>query len=120
MSETVTLEVPDDLAARAHAVAAQTHRPFEAVLIEWLARVAEDIPVEELSDADVLALRDQQMHDEDQVELSTLLASQREGTLSEDERARLDALMRSYRRGMVRKAQALKVAVERGLQPPLN
>ena len=42
------------------------------------------------------------------------------GQQQEDERARLDALMRSYRRGMVRKAQALKVAVERGLQPPLN
>jgi hypothetical protein len=33
---------------------------------------------------------------------------------------RLDVLMRSYRQGMVRKAQALKVAVDRGLQPPLN
>lgn len=120
MSKTVTLEVPDDLAARARAVAAQTHRPFEAVLVEWLARVAEDIPVEDLSDAEVLTLRDLQMRDEEQVELSALLAGQREGILGEDERARLDALMRSYRRGMARKAQALKVAVERGLQPPLS
>jgi hypothetical protein len=29
-------------------------------------------------------------------------------------------LMGIYRRGMVRKAQALKVAVDRGLQPPLS
>jgi hypothetical protein len=120
MSEIVTLEVPDDLAARARAVAAQTHRPLEAVLIEWLARVADDIPVEDLSDADVLILRDLQMREDEQAELSALLASQREGALSDDERARLDALMQSYRQGMVRKARALKVGVERGLAPPLS
>jgi hypothetical protein len=61
-----------------------------------------------------------QMSDAEQAELSELLARQREGALSDDERGRLDALMRSYRQGMVRKAQALKVAVERGLQPPLS
>jgi hypothetical protein len=48
MSETVTLEVPDTLAARARAVAAQTHRPFEELLVAWLARVAGDVPVEDL------------------------------------------------------------------------
>jgi hypothetical protein len=31
---------------------------------------------------------------------------------------RLEDLLQIYRRGMVRKAQAHKVAVERGLQPP--
>jgi hypothetical protein len=120
MSETVTLEVPDNLAERARAVAAQTHRPLEEVLIAWLARVAAEVPVEELPDADVLELRDTQMSEAEQAELSALLARQREGTLSDDERGQLDALMRSYRRGMVRKAWALKVAVDRGLQPPLS
>lgn len=120
MSEIVTLEVPDNLAARARAVAAQTHRPLEDVLIAWLAKVAHDIPIADLSDIEVLPLRDRQMSDVEQGELSTLLAEQREGTLREDERVRLDTLMRSYRQGMVRKAQALNVAVERGLQPPLS
>jgi hypothetical protein len=120
MSEIVTLEVPDNLAALARAVAAQTHRPLEDVLIAWLAKVADDVPVEDLPDTDVLALRDMQMSDEEQVELSTLLALQREGALSDNEADRLDALMRSYRQGMVRKAWALKVAVDRGLQPPLS
>jgi hypothetical protein len=88
--------------------------------MEWLARVAADIPVEELPDTEVLALRDLQMSDEEQAELSALLMRQREGALSDDERSRLEALMRSYRQGMVRKAWALKVAVDRGLQPPLS
>ena len=120
MSETVTLEVPDQLAERARAVAAQTHRPLEEVLLEWLARVAADVPVEDLPDAEVLALRDLQMDAAEQAELSALLARQREGEISDDERGRLDALMDSYRHGMVRKAWALKVAVDRGLQPPLS
>jgi hypothetical protein len=48
------------------------------------------------------------------------LARQPEGALGDQELGRLDALMRSYRQGMVRKAWALKVAVARGLQPPLS
>jgi hypothetical protein len=120
MSETVTLEVPDQLAERARAVAAQTHRPLEEVLLEWLARVAADVPVEDLPDAEVLALRDLQMDKAKQMELSTLLTRQREGDLSDIERSQLNALMHSYRHGMVRKAQVLKVAMERGLQPSLS
>jgi DNA polymerase/3'-5' exonuclease PolX len=68
----------------------------------------------------VLALRDQQMSEDQQREMSDLLARQREGSLDGVERCRLDELMHIYRRGMVQKAQALKVAVDRGLQPPLS
>jgi hypothetical protein len=120
MSETVTLELPDTIAGRVRAIAAQTHRPLEEVLIGWLARAAANVPVEDLPDTEVVALRDMQMSDAEQDELHELLARQREGVLSNDERGRLDALMQSYRHGMVRKAQALKVAVERGLTPPLS
>lgn len=63
MSEIITLEVPDGLARNARAVARQTHRRVEEVLVEWLARAASDIPVEQLSDDQVLALRDMQMDD---------------------------------------------------------
>ncbi|MBI3971437.1 MAG: hypothetical protein HY332_09120 [Chloroflexi bacterium] len=120
MSETVTLALPEEVAQSARAVAARTDRRVEDVLVEWLGRAAAEIPVESLPDDQVLALQNLQMSDEEQAELSDLLAQQREGTLSNAGRARLDALMDTYRRGMVRKAQALKVAVERGLQPPLN
>jgi hypothetical protein len=49
-------------------------------------------------------------------ELSHLLARNREGQLDEVERQRLDELMQVYRAGLLRKAQALKVAVEKGLR----
>ena len=120
MSHSVTLNLPDDLAQRAQTVAAQTQRRMEDVLLEWLGAAATDVPVESLPDAEVLALRDQEMSAAEQRELSDLLARQREGQLDDEARARLDDLMGIYRRGLVRKAQALKVAVERGLQPPLS
>jgi hypothetical protein len=120
MGETVTLALPDVVAERARSVAAWTNRRVEDVLIEWLDRAAAEPPVESLPDEQVLALRDLQMSDAQQDELRDLLARQREGQLGSAERQHLDVLMGAYRHGMVRKARALQVAVERGLQPPLN
>ena len=120
MGQTVSLDLPPDLAQRAAAVAQQTHRRVEDVLLEWLSRAASDVPIESLPDDQVLALANREMSQSEQRALSTLLARQREGTLDEAARQRLDELMMSYRRGMVEKARALKVAVERGLRPPLD
>ncbi len=120
MSHVVTLDLPPGLAERAQAVAVQSHRRLEDVLLEWIDRAATDVPIDLLSDEQVLALRDRQMAEDQQRELSELLASQREGCLDDVMRRRLDHLMGIYRRGMTQKAQALKVAVDRGLQPPLN
>ncbi len=120
MHERLTLEVPDTLLRSARAVATQTNRRIEEVLIEWLDRAAAAVPVDQLPDDQVLALRDLQMSDAEQHELSDLLATQREGMLSQTSRRRLELLMHHYRSGMVRKAQATNVAVARGLQPPLG
>lgn len=119
MGQVVTLELPETLVQRARTVAVRTNRQLEDVLLDWLDRAANELPVELLSDEDVLQLRDMQMSDAAQAELSDLLAGQREGLLDETARQRLDELLATYRRSMVRKAQALKVAVARGLQPPL-
>jgi hypothetical protein len=120
MTETVTLELPEEVARQARAVAERTHRRLEDVLLEWLGQVATDVPVSSLSDAQVLALRDLQMDDSQQRELGELLARQREETLDGADQVRLEELLATYRRGMVRKAQALREAVARGLQPPLS
>jgi hypothetical protein len=117
MSESITLDIPDELAQRARAVAEQTHRRLEDVLIDWLGRAASDTPVTALPDDELLALADTHMSDPEQEALSDLLARQREGTLDAAGQARLESLMTAYRRGLVRKAEALKVAVQRGLPP---
>ena len=120
MGQTITLDLPADVAQRAAAVAQQTHRQVEDVLLEWLGRSATDVPIESLPDDQVLTLCDLEMSRSEQDELSALLDRQREGTLDDAARRRLDTLMATYRRGMVQKAQALHVAVERGLRPPLD
>ncbi len=120
MSDTVTLELPDTVARNARALAMRTHRTVEDVLLDWLDRAATELPIEELPDDQVLALRDIQMSDEQQEELSELLARNREHPLGDSDRVRLEELLHTYRRGMVKKARAMKVAVERGLQPPLG
>jgi hypothetical protein len=120
MSETVTLEVPDELARRVRALATATHRRFEDVVLDWLRRAVEEPPVEALPDGELLALCDATLDPADQEALSLLLAGHREGTLSASDRASLDTLMDTYRRGLVLKARALNVAVSRGLRPPLT
>ena len=107
MSEIVTLELPEHVVRSAQAVAAKTNRRVEEVLVDWINQAATEVPIDSLSD-------------EDQNELSDLLARNREGQRDNTDHARLDALMQVYRRGIVRKAQAWKVAVARGLSTALT
>jgi hypothetical protein len=66
-------------------------------------------------DTQVLALCDRMMTDDDQTEMSQLLEQHREGLLTETAQRRLDVLMQIYRTGIVEKAEAWKIAVDRGL-----
>lgn len=120
MSEFVTLQLPETLAQKAKEIAAFTHRRLEDVLLEWIDRASAEVPVESLPDEQVLTLCDLQMETQQQEVFSDLLARQREKQLNDAENSQLDELMQVYRRGLVRKAKALKVAVERGLIPALN
>jgi hypothetical protein len=116
MAETITLQLPDSIMNAARTLAERTNRPVDAVLVAWLEQWVNDAPVDTLPDDQLLALTESEMTAPAQDELSALLAANREGALSSEEGARLDALMAQYRQGLVRKAQALKVAVERGLR----
>ena len=120
MTETVTLQLPAQLAQQAKEIAALTHQRLEDVLLEWLNYAVAELPVESLPDEQVLALCDLQMEPQQQETLSELLDRNREGQLTEAEVSQLDALMQIYRRGLVRKAKALKAAVSRGLRPALS
>ncbi|MCG6138944.1 MAG: hypothetical protein MET45_30915 [Nostoc sp. LLA-1] len=63
---------------------------------------------------------DIQIESPQQEVFSDLLSRHREGELNDVEVRQLDELMQVYRSGLVSKAKALKVAVERGLKPPLD
>ena len=120
MDEQVTLNIPQPVAQNARAIATRTQRRLEDVLVEWIGKIASELPVDSLSDEEVLALCDLEMTVDEQTKLSDLLALNREGTLKQNQRRQLDKLMTIYRNGLIRKAQAWQVAVTRGLKPPLN
>lgn len=120
MNKTITLEIPEDIERDARAVAQQTGVRLEDVLTEWLERFASEMPLDSMTDDRILELSDMQMPMQQQNELSELLEQNREATINEQGRTRLDELMQIYRRGLVRKAEALNLAVQRGLKSPLS
>jgi hypothetical protein len=120
MSETLTVEIPSELAQQARALAIAGNRRLEDAVVEWIGRMVADPPVESLRDGELLALCDATLDAARQEEVSTLLAEFREGTLATSQRARLEELMAGYRRGLVLKARALSEAVARGLRPRLD
>ena len=100
-------------------VAAQTQRSIEDVLAAWLESVTTERPVEELSDGEVLTRAELRLTDDEDASLSELLERSREGTLDAGGQSELDEMMRLYEHGL-RKSQAIKVAVQRGLREPLQ
>lgn len=120
MSQQITIEVSEQVVRQATQVAAQTERSVEEVLASWLETVVTELPVEELSDAEVLALTKLQLTNEQLATLSELLAQNQEGTLKAEGQKQLDELMRLYEHGLLRKSQALRVAVQRELIAPLQ
>ncbi len=117
---TITLNIPEDTMRQAEVVAEITQRRLEDVLTEWLDRAANEIPVDQLPDAEVRQLVELQLPESQRQELSDLLTDQRENQLTEAGRVRLNTLMQTYQQDMVRKSEALRVAVQRGLMPPLG
>jgi hypothetical protein len=120
VSQQITIEVSEQAARHASAVAAQTQRRVEEVLAEWLESLIQDMPIETMSDTEVLALAGLQFSDEQQEILTDLLEQNREDNLDAEGRRRLDELMRIYEHGLLRKSQALRIAVERGMLEPLK
>jgi hypothetical protein len=114
------IKVSDQVARFASRVAMQRDLTIEEVLSDLLESAVNEIPVECLSDDEALVLSEMKFSDEQDEALSDLLARQREGQLDSEGRLQLSDLMRIYERGLLRKAQALRVAVERGLREPLS
>ena len=127
MSAQVTLTLPDDVMKRAELLAQHTGRPVADLLaqaIELSLRPlgppsADERPVTAWPDEEVLAVADLQMPARDDRRLSDLLEHQQAGRLSAAEGTELAALMQVYQEGLLRKAQALREAVRRGLRGPL-
>lgn len=112
----ITLKLGSDVMARARRMAEHSGKSLEDILAEWLDRYASDLPVDTLSDDEVLRLCGLEMNFIERQELTVLLAHHRVRELEEEERTRFNELIHLHRRVLVRKARALKVAHERGLR----
>ncbi len=115
MSELIALEFPEPLAKKVKEIAALNRQGIEEMLIEWIDRTINDIPIEALPDEQVLALCNLQMSGQQQKVFSDLQARNSEGLLNAQEVKKLNELMQVYRHGSVRKAKAMQVAVMRGI-----
>jgi hypothetical protein len=89
-------------------------------VVDLVSNGLDNAPLPVLSDARVMELAGYTLPDNLQDELSDLLYKQRERLLQGDEPERLAEIMQIYRRAFVRKSEALKEAVHRGLMQPLT
>ncbi|MDA1018457.1 MAG: hypothetical protein O3A00_28875 [Planctomycetota bacterium] len=119
MQHTVTLSISENVANSAEAEARRTSQSVEEVLVSWLNRGG-DTDLEAMPDNELLVVCDSMMAVEQQEELSEILDRNREGGLDASSRERMKELMTQYQQGLLRKARALKIAVERGLAAGLN
>lgn len=125
MSTQVTLTLPDALWERGGVLAERTGLDVADLLSEAielslnpLGSGTGDRAIETWPDPAVMAAAESQLPPAEDRRLSELLDRQQAGALSATEQGELWALMQAYQDGPLRKAQALREAVRRGLREP--
>ena len=123
----VTLPVPADVYDRASHIAAVTSQSIEAVLLQQLQNAFADslpeLPPDEqrelealtqLSDEALWTIAREQMTEERQTRMQTLMNTNAQGRLDKVQRSELEALVEQGQRLSVRKAKAAALLTERG------
>ena len=123
----VTLPVPDEIYDCARRIAEGTSQSIEAVLLQQLkdafsSPLPELAPEEQrelealrfLSDDALWTIAREQMPEDRQVRMQTLMDANSQGTLDEVQRSELEALVAQGQRLSVRKAQAAALLTARG------
>jgi len=124
----VTLNLPENVYHQAARLAQLLNRDVPHVLADTLTGALASLgtsavdltPIAELSDNELLGVAELRISAEPGERLGVLLEHQQSGPLNELERSELAALMQIYHECLVRKAQALREAVRRGLREPLG
>jgi hypothetical protein len=128
MNTEITVTLPETVVRRAELLARRTGRAVADVLAETIELslrplgmvTAEETGITAWSDAEVLAATEAELSAAEDARLSELLDRQQAGPLDNSERTELSALIERYEEGLLRKAQALREAVRRGLLEPLQ
>jgi hypothetical protein len=114
----ITISLSDKIFANVANFASKTHRRIDEIIVEKIERDFSpeiDRPLLNCTNDEVLALANMKMSEAENNRLSELFNNQREEVISPLERNELDALMRVYEVGNLRKAQGIVEAVQRGL-----
>jgi hypothetical protein len=114
----ITISLSDKIFANVANFASKTHRRVDEIIVEKIERdFSPEIerPLLNCTNDEVLALANIKMSEAENNRLSELFDNQREEVISPLERNELDALMRVYEVGNLRKAQGIVEAVQRGL-----
>jgi hypothetical protein len=121
-----TLTVPEEVYRRVQQIARATVQPVEVVLLEYLQRLAEAVPVlaaeEEvelqalryLSDDALWAMTREQMAAEAQARLQTLMDKNSKGEITPAEHRELARLVERGQQLMLRKSEAAAILFQRG------
>jgi hypothetical protein len=126
---TITVNLPPETYRRVERLAHLMRREIADVVVETVQLALPPLffqamvpppPTASLSDAEILALVNLQLEPEQDQQLTILLDKQQAGILTDMERLALLALMQIYQENLLRKAQALREAVRRGLHSPLD
>lgn len=129
MSKQISLTLPDEVMRRAEVLAGHAGRPVSDVLADVIEASldpldisdAEERPIEEWSDEQVLRVADAMMSSTEDRRLGELLARRNAGeALGAEERAEFALLMQSYQAGLLRKSRGIGEAVRRGLRSSPN
>jgi hypothetical protein len=115
MKQRITLNLRDDILRRVFDIASRSDRDPEQILEDWIARYADDLPVEALPDDEVLRLCEFEINIIQKQELRKLLYIHHDNALSYTQKTHMDELLQSYRRSIIRQARAIQVASARGL-----
>lgn len=117
-----TLTIPEEVYLRARQIADATSQPVDAILVDYLRtlpalppdEVAELAALRHLSDDALWTIAREQMPQDVQDRMQTLMDKNTQGTISDAEYAELDAYVERGNRLMVRKAEAAGILMERG------
>lgn len=128
MATRVVVTLQDDVYRRVERLAQLTNRDVADLIADTITISLPPLDVStgsvhavtSLTDEEVLVLAEVQMPPAQDRRLSALLQKQQAQDLSVPERTELLALMQVYQEGLLRKAQALREAVRRGLRTPLE
>jgi len=126
MTDQIFLILPDDISDRARQIAETTAQPIEQVLLEHLKTLSPPLPplppdlqqeldaLHRLSDDTLWTIARDQMPDDVQARAHELMDKNTRGTITDDERAELEALVERGDRLIVRKAEAAAILRARG------